>query len=193
LPTACDRATVLAVGINDRRTLGPPQQGGSMKKRMLRLGLVIVAAIAVAVPIATASGGQGSGIGQARNDQSRGSLDRAVAAHIAALEACDANALVAGYTKNAKLFFPDGVIVKGQAALQKLYDGFVKSVANGGLCGLRAKAVDRFRSASSIFVKFEVTAPFLAKTYFSTDGYIFKGGRIASEVSTFDASKLKFK
>jgi hypothetical protein len=116
-----------------------------------------------------------------------------VAAHIAALEACDANALVAGYTDNAKLFFPDGVIVTGQAALQKLYDGFVKSVADGGLCGLRAKAVDSFRSGRSIFVKFEVTAPFLAQTYFSTDGYIFEGNRIASEVSTFDASKLKFK
>jgi hypothetical protein len=164
-----------------------------MKKRMLTLGLVVVVGIAVAIPIATASGGQGSAIGHGPHHQSRGSLERAVAAHIAALEACDANGLVAGYTKNAKLFFPDGVIVTGQVALQKLYDGFVKSVANGGLCGLRAKAVDSFRSASSIFVKFEVTAPFLAKTYFSTDGYIFKGGRIASEVSTFDASKLKFK
>jgi hypothetical protein len=165
-----------------------------MKKRMLRLGLVVVVvAIAVAIPIAAASGGQGLARGHGRYHQGRGSLDRAVAAHIAALEACDANALVAGYTTKAKLFFPDGVIVTGQAALQKLYDGFVKPVANGGLCGLRAKAVDSFRSGSSMFVKFEVTAPFLAKTYFSTDGYIFKGGRIASEVSTFDASKLKFK
>jgi hypothetical protein len=160
---------------------------------MLRLGLVAVLAIGVAIPIATASGGQASEIGHGRNHRSQGSLDRAVTAHIAALQACDANALVAGYTQNAKLFFPDGAIVTGRAALQKLYDGFVKSRANGGLCGLRAKAVDSFRSASSIFVKFEVTAPFLAKTYFSTDGYIFKGGRIASEVSTFDASKLKFK
>jgi hypothetical protein len=58
---------------------------------------------------------------------------------------------------------------------------------------LHATPVDSFRSGRTIFVKFEVTAPFLAETYFSTDGYIFKGNRIASEVSTFDASKLKFK
>jgi hypothetical protein len=158
-----------------------------MKKRTLRLGLVVVVALAVAIPIATASGGQGP------QNKHHGSLERAVAAHIAALEACDANALVAGYTDDAKLFFPDGVIVTGRAALQQLYDGFVKPLADGGLCGLQAKAVDSFRSGRSIFVKFEVTAPFLAETYFSTDGYIFKGGRIASEVSTFDASKLKFK
>ena len=164
-----------------------------MKKHILRLGLVAVLAIAVAIPIATASGGQGLERGHGHDHQGRRSLDQAVAAHITALEACDANALVAGYTNDAKLFFPDGVIVTGQAALQKLYDGFVKSVADGGLCGLRAKAVDSFRSGRSIFVKFEVTAPFLTQTYFSTDGYIFKGRRIASEVSTFDASKLKFK
>ncbi len=163
-----------------------------MKKRMLRLGLVVVVALAVAIPIAAASGGRGTKSGHGHH-QGRSSLQQAVAAHIAALVACDANALVAGYTHNAKLFFPDGAVVTGKAALQKLYDGFVKPVANGGLCGLRAKAVDSFRSGRSIFVKFEVTAPFLAQTYFSTDGYIFKGDRIASEVSTFDASKLKFK
>jgi hypothetical protein len=164
-----------------------------MKKRILRLSLVVVVAIAAAIPIAGASGVQGPQQGHGRNHNGRGSLEQAVAAHIAALAACDANALVAGYTDDAKLFFPDGVIVTGRAALQKLYDGFVKSVAAGGLCGLRAKPVDSFRSGRSIFVKFEVTAPFLAQTYFSTDGYIFKGGRIASEVSTFDSSKLKFK
>jgi hypothetical protein len=159
-----------------------------MKKRMWKLGLVVVLALAVAIPIATASGGQ-----SAKGRGHQGSIDRAVAAHIAALHACDANALVAGYTDDAKVFFPDGAIVTGRAALQQLYDGFVKSVADGGLCGLHATPVDSFRSGRTIFVKFEVTAPFLAETYFSTDGYIFKGNRIASEVSTFDASKLKFK
>jgi hypothetical protein len=159
-----------------------------MKKRMWMLGLIVAVALAVAIPIATASGGQG-----AKGKGENGSLERAVAAHLAALHACDANALVSGYTDDAKLFFPDGVIVTGRAALQQLYDGFVKSVADGGLCGLHAKPVDSFRSGRAIFVKFEVTAPFLAQTYYSTDGYIFKHGQIASEVSTFDASKRKFK
>jgi len=113
--------------------------------------------------------------------------------HIAALSACDADALVAGYTSDATLFFPDGVIVKGKAALQKLYDGFVKSPEDDGLCGLRAKPVLEWSSGGTSFVKFKVTAPFLAKPYFSTDGYVFKGGKIAAEVSTFDATKLVFK
>lgn len=156
-----------------------------MKKRMLKFALVVVAALSIAIPIASASGGH--------HQKHSGSLQRLVAKHVAALKACDANALVAGYTDDAKVFFPDGVIVSGRAALQQLYDGFVKSLADGGLCGLEAKPVDSFGRGRSIFVKFEVTAPFLAQTYFSTDGYIFRGNRIASEVSTFDASKLKFK
>ena len=113
--------------------------------------------------------------------------------HIAALSACDADALVAGYTADATVFFPDGVVVEGEKALQKLYDGFVKSPDEEGLCGLKAKPVLEWASGGTSFVKFKVTAPFLAKPYFSTDGYVFKGGKIAAEMSTFDASKLVFK
>jgi hypothetical protein len=50
-----------------------------------------------------------------------------------------------------------------------------------------------WESAGTSFVKFKVTAPFLAKPYFSTDGYVFKNGKIAAEMSTFDATKLVFK
>jgi SnoaL-like protein len=164
-----------------------------MKKRMLWLGLIAVVALAIAIPIANAAGGRHPSRGHGHHGNHGRSLERLVAAHIAALHACDADALTAGYTNDAKLFFPDGAVVTGRAAIQQLYDGFVKSVADGGLCGLHAQAVDSFQRGRSIFVKFEVTAPFLAQSYFSTDGYIFKGNRIASEVSTFDASKLKFK
>jgi hypothetical protein len=116
-----------------------------------------------------------------------------VAEHGKALAECNADALVAGYTADATLFFPDGVVVQGRAALQKLYDGFVKSPEEEGLCGLKAKPMLTWTSGATSFVKFKVTAPFLAKPYFSTDGYVFKGNKIAAEMSTFDASKLTFK
>jgi hypothetical protein len=154
------------------------------------LGTAALVALAVLLPVTGAVGSDRPG---AQRSGDRGAIDRAVTRHIAALTACDADALVAGYTRDAKLFFPDGMVVTGHAALQDLYDGFVKPQSEGGLCGLLAKPVDRFKRGGAIFVKFEVTAPFLAEPYFSTDGYIFKGNRIASEVSTFDASKLKFK
>ena len=58
---------------------------------------------------------------------------------------------------------------------------------------MRIAAVDQVRRGGTVFVTFRVTAPYLVEPYFSTDGYIIKRGRIVSEISTFDASKLKFK
>ncbi len=148
----------------------------------LRRLAVLVATVAAALALgATSVAGAAS------------SNAKLVKEHIAALSACDADALVAGYTSDATVFFPDGVVVQGEKALQKLYDGFVKSPDDEGLCGLKAKPVLEWASGGTSFVKFKVTAPFLAKPYFSTDGYVFKGGKIAAEMSTFDATKLVFK
>jgi hypothetical protein len=147
----------------------------------LRLTLIAALAALLIVPAATSAAAGGK------------SIDKLVAEHGKALADCDADALVAGYTADATLFFPDGVVVQGRAALQDLYDGFVKPPEQDGLCGLVAKPVKTWTSGRTTFVKFKVTAPFLAKPYFSTDGYVFKGNKIAAEVSTFDATKLTFK
>ena len=116
-----------------------------------------------------------------------------VAAHGKALAECSAEGLVDGYTADATLFFPDGVVVKGRKALTELYEGFVKPPSEEGLCGLNAAPVLEWESGGTSFVKFKVTAPFLAKPYFSTDGYVFRGRKIAAEMSTFDATKLVLK
>jgi hypothetical protein len=155
-----------------------------MKKRspIVRAGLAaaaVLAAFAVLVPAVAGA--------------AKTSNKALVAAHGKALAECSAEGLVNGYTSDATLFFPDGVVVEGRKALTELYEGFVKSPEEEGLCGLKAKPVLEWESGSTSFVKFKVTAPFLAKPYFSTDGYVFEGGKIAAEMSTFDASKLVFK
>jgi len=155
--------------------------------------LCVASLVVAVISSASALGAQGNAKHDTHRHADGGSLQRAVAQHIAALTACDANALVAGYTSDAVLFFPDGVVVSGTAALQSVYNGFVKPHSQGGLCGLLATPVQEFQRDHTVFVKFSVTAPFLAAPYFSTDGYIIENGKIASELSTFDASKLKFK
>jgi len=157
-----------------------------MKKPRLLAVAGTVAVAAIAVPTVAASQ-QGS-----RPDRTS-SVRQAVSAHIKAVHDCDASALVDGYSANAKVFFPDGAVVKGRKELQDVYDNFVKPREQGGYCGMRIAAVDQVRRGGTVFIKFRVTAPYLAETYFSTDGYIIKRGRIVSEISTFDASKLKFK
>jgi uncharacterized iron-regulated protein len=156
-----------------------------MRIRVISMKLRLVLAATLIASLAIVVSGAGASV--------QSSHAKLVKAHIAALAACDANALVAGYTNDATLFFPDGVIVQGRAALQKLYDGFVKSPEEEGLCGLKATPLKAWDSKETSFVKFKVTAPFLTKPYFSTDGYVFEHGKIAAEMSTFDASKLSFK
>src|ERR1700761_7935089 len=155
-----------------------------MKKRspIVRAGLAaaaVLAALAVLVPAVAGA--------------AKSSNKALVAAHGKALAECSAEGLVNGYTANATLFFPDGVVVQGRKALTELYEGFVKSPEEEGLCGLVAKPVLEGESAGTPFVKSKVRAPSLSKPYFSTDGYVFKGCKIAAEMSTFDATKLDFK
>lgn len=158
----------------------------SVKKSGL-LALAGTAAVAaVAVPNVAAR--------EQRSGQHRTpTVSQAVTAHIKAVQDCNARALVDGYSTNAKVFFPDGAVVSGRRALQDVYDNFVKPREQGGYCGIRIAAVNQFRGGRTVFIKFRVTAPYLAEPYFSTDGYVISRGLIVSEVSTFDASKLKFK
>jgi hypothetical protein len=152
----------------------------------IRTALVLaIAAVATTVLVVASAGSE------SRNHKPK-SVDAVVAEHLDALHDCDADRLVAGYARDAKLFFPDGVVVSGRTELQEVYDGFVKPVEEGGLCGLTATPVESARKGRTIFIKFEVRAPFLAEPYFSTDAYIIRDGLIWSEVSTFDATKLVF-
>ena len=156
-----------------------------MKKRTgpaLAAGVAAVAAVAVA-PVAAR---------EASRQDGTPTVNQALRAHVKAVHDCDADALVAGYSANATVFFPDGVVVRGRRGLREVYDAFVKPRAEGGYCGMRIAAVTRFRRGDTVFIKFRVTAPYLAEPYFSTDGYVIRRGLIVGEVSTFDASKLQF-
>jgi hypothetical protein len=155
-----------------------------MKPRLISKKLRLFAATVLVVSLALSAGAAAAG--------SRSNL-KLIETHEAALAACDAATLVSDYTADATLFYPDGVIVHGRSALQSLYDEFVLPRSEGGLCGLKATPVRTWTRGSTSFAKFKVTAPFLAKVYFATDGFVFKGNKIAAEMSTFDASKLDFK
>jgi hypothetical protein len=158
-------------------------KGVTMK---IRIALVIAIAAVTTTAVVVASAGSKS-----RNHHPK-SVDAVVEEHLDALHDCDAERLVAGYTQDAKLFFPDGVVVEGRSELRDVYEDFVRPFEEGGLCGLTATPVESARKGKTIFIKFEVEAPFLAEPYFSTDAYIIRAGLIWSEVSTFDATKLVF-
>jgi hypothetical protein len=140
-----------------------PREGGSMR---------VKAAVAVALGGAAILAPLAANAERDPKGHKPASVGAVVREHIDAVENCDADRLIAGYSADAKLFFPDGVVVEGHSALTELYTDFVKPRQEGGLCGITATPVDSYRKGGTVFVKFRVEAPFLAEEYFSTDGYV---------------------
>ena len=113
--------------------------------------------------------------------------------HVAALNACDWNRLMAQYPEDAELFFPGGQVVKGRQAIGELFRGFVKPHAEGGLCGLTFTAEQTVVVGSTINAQWRAAAPFLTAPYLGADAYGTKDGLMQVQVTTFDGTQLKMK
>jgi len=103
--------------------------------------------------------------------------------HFAALNACDWNRLLAQYPEDAQINLPNGVIVKGRAALGDLFAGFCKDAKDGGLTGIQ------FTVEHSTTIE----NTFLAEPYRGSDAYITHDGYMQAMVTTFDGGALKMK
>lgn len=60
--------------------------------------------------------------------------------HLAALNACDWDRLLAQYPDNAQINLPNGTIVQGRKAIGELFAGFCKDPKDGGLKGIHFEA-----------------------------------------------------
>src|SRR5262245_49541713 len=75
--------------------------------------------------------------------------------HLAAINACDWNRLMAQYPADVEFFLPGGEVVKGRAAVGELFRGFVKPVKEGGLCGLKFETEHTFVVGDTINVQWK--------------------------------------
>ena len=116
-----------------------------------------------------------------------------VAEHLAALNQCDWNRLMAQYPPQVEIHLPDGVIVKGREKVGELFAGFCKTRADKGLKGLKFTIQTSFPVGGTLNVKWHADADFLAETYKGSDAYVTKDGLMYAQVTTFDGAKLKFK
>jgi hypothetical protein len=113
--------------------------------------------------------------------------------HFAALNACDWDRLLAQYPEDAQINLPNGMIVKGRAALGELFAGFCKEPKDGGLKGIQF-AVEHSTTIENTFAtQWVATAPFLAEPYRGSDAYITHDGYMQAMVTTFDGAALKKK
>ena len=113
--------------------------------------------------------------------------------HLAAINACDWQRLMAQYPPEVQFFLPGGQVVKGREAVGELFRNFVKPVKEGGLCGLTFTSDHAFAVGDTINVQWTATASFLAEPYRGADAYETKDGLMWAQVTTFDAAQIKLK
>jgi len=113
--------------------------------------------------------------------------------HLAAINRCDWNRLMAQYPDDVEFFLPGGQVKKGRAEVAELFRGFVKPAKDGGLCGLTFETEHTFVVGDTINVQWKATAPFLAEPYRGADAYETRNGLMQAQVTTFDGTALKMK
>jgi ketosteroid isomerase-like protein len=113
--------------------------------------------------------------------------------HLAAINACDWQRLMAQYPPEVQFFLPSGQVLRGREAVGELFRGLVKPVAEGGLRGLKFETEHTFTVGDTVNVQWRATADFLKEPYRGADAFVTKDGLMWAQVTTFDAGQLKIK
>lgn len=125
--------------------------------------------------------------------QPQPSPQQVVDEHLDALNTCGWNRLMAQYPPEVQIHLPDGVFISGRQAVGKLFTDFCQPLEAGGLKGIRFTTLHTFTVNDTVNVQWVAEADFLAEPYKGADAYVTKDGFMFAQVTTFDASKLKFK
>ena len=163
---------------------------------------LIALAVALLVAAGLAVAAQGSTSHHGANKQSdtslpplkrQGSPQAVVAEHIAALNACDWNRLMAQYPPDVHFFLPGGVVVIGREAVGELFTGYCKERAEGGNKGLIFTPQQTFQVGHTVNTQWSADASFLTESYLGADAYVTKGGLMYAQVTTFGAPPLPYR
>ena len=121
------------------------------------------------------------------------STEAVVKEHMAALNACDWNRLLAQDAPDAEIFSPDGVLAQGREAVGAMFAQVVKPFREGGICGLKFTAEHTQKVGDTLNVQWRADAPFLSQPYRGADAYETKDGLMQAQVTTFKREDLKTK
>ena len=162
------------------------------------IGLAVLLAATAGI-VVTAQGGTRHPAAAARPHQAlpplkrQGSPEAVVAEHLAALNQCDWNRLMAQYPPDVHFFLPGGTVVIGREAVGELFTGFCKDRSQGGNNGLIFTPQQTFKVGHTINVQWSADASFLTQPYLGADAYVTKAGLMYAQVTTFGAPPLPYK
>ena len=100
---------------------------------------------------------------------------------------------MAQFPDNVEFFSPNGAVVRGRAALGRMFTQVVRRPSEGGTCGLKVTPEHTFVVGETVNVQWRADAPFLEEPYRGADAYETHDGLMAAQVTTFDQSALKMR
>lgn len=113
--------------------------------------------------------------------------------HLAALNACDWNRLMAQYPEEVLFILPNGVWVEGRAGIGEVFKGFCRPRAEGGFLGATFIAEKVKTIGDTVNVSWRLEADWLAEPYKGGDAYVTRDGMMYVQVTTFDPADMKLK
>ncbi len=119
--------------------------------------------------------------------------EKVIAEHVAALNACDWNRMMAQYDDDIAFLSKDGNVVKGREAIGKMFKGALMPPAKGGQCGMTLIPEKTFVVGDTVNVVWRVEAPFFAEPYRGSEAFETRNGLLVLQVTTWDPSAIKMK
>ena len=113
--------------------------------------------------------------------------------HMAAINACDWNRILAQDPADVEIFSPDGVLAQGREAVGAMFAQVVKPFREGGICGLKFTVEHTQKVGDTLNVQWRADAPFLAQPYRGADAYETRDGLMQAQVTTFKREDVKAK
>ena len=119
--------------------------------------------------------------------------EKVIAEHIAALNACDWNRMMAQYDDDIVFLSKDGGSVSGRKAIGDMFKQALQPPAKGGQCGMKLIPEKTIVVGNTVNVIWRCEAPFFAEPYRGSEAFETRGGLLAAQVTTWDPSAIKMK
>lgn len=144
---------------------------------------------AAAAPPAPASSGSGMALPPKKPQPTP---QQVIDEHVAALNACDWNRMMAQYDDDVKFLSKDGNVVEGRAAIGAMFKNALQPPPVGQ-CGMKMTPEKTFVVGDTVNVIWRMDAPFFAEPYRGSEAFETKNGLLVLQVTTFDPSAIKMK
>ena len=112
--------------------------------------------------------------------------------HVAALNACDWNRMMAQYDDNIAFLSKDGNVVQGREAIGAMFKNALQPPPIGQ-CGMKLIPEKTFVIGDTVNVVWRAEAPFFAEPYRGSEAFETRNGLLVLQVTTWDPAAIKMK